>query len=439
MTTAVQQEPVTKTSFDSAYEALQEVFPGHPLWPALRVEYIQGRRFEEISGRVWGPTDERRNRVRSIKNNAEIFWNAFNRYMHLSYKSYVSWVNELTARFFNFIVHSSKDDKELVTKMDRIRNALVRDFRYFGFHDQADQLDKSTISARGNPDGVVHNALESFFSTRDTVTGKPVKDGFPLSKRLCDAYRPLVLKCLCDLIKDQELFKWLEETRAGERIPSKFRLFWRNDENTKDWDLMIEENLTGVEAGEEGGQTLGNKWLASQYGLALMGGIAQLILGTGKHDTDTNFICMVFFYQNYDGWFERTLHEMVKKDVVQPGATVHVEVIKSHPRHYFNLGRFKHTQRVSTFMLPVMHRVNYMLQHLWVDSGILAKNVLDVLDERRVGSGSAGMGGPTLAEKLKKKHTKNLPKVQLSYAEEIETYQTQLEGRIQQFAGGKHV
>ena len=414
--------PVTMLTLDSAYTALEEVFPGHPLMPALRMEYLQGVKFDSIGREktIYGPSSEH-NRARSLNANSSNFWHGFARYMKISYKNYLSWVQEIKNMFFQAIAKSCKDGKEQVRIMDRIRKALVRDFRYFGFHEQAKQLEEATLTARGQPAQVVHKALDSFLETRDTETGKPVKEGFSLSKRLCDPYRPLVLKCLCDLIKGQDVFAVLE---SDGRIPDKYRLFWRNEENTKDWDQMVEDNLSGGIGGEAGNHTLGNKWLSSQYGLAFMGAVAQLVSNTGTHTVDTNFVCQAFFYANYDDWFERTLHEMVKEDASQPGKDIHVSVISSNPRHYFNVGRFKRNQQISAYMLPVINQLNQRL-HTWGDSGILAKNVLDVIQGRRVGSGSGAGDASTLAEQLKKKHEENLPKVHsTSYEEEIAKYQT---------------
>ena len=220
-------------TLDAAYVALNEVFPNHPLMPAIRVEYLIGQRFDGISAQVWGPTDERQKRVRDLEQNAQIFWSSFARYMQLGFQSYIGWTNQIMDVFYRYLVAHARDGKTLIKILNRLKNATVRDFRYFRLDSTADKLDDVALDDTGDPAKTVFDAIQNLLRT-DTRTMKPVKDGFPLSKRLCDPYRPLLLKCLCDLIKGQEFINWLKRASELQRIPTKYRLFYSNQENTKD-------------------------------------------------------------------------------------------------------------------------------------------------------------------------------------------------------------
>ena len=405
-----------RTTFDNAYVALGEVFPGHPLMPAIRMVYLQGERFEKIdTGRqVWGPIRERQKRIRPVDENQEMFWNSFSMYMKLSVKGYLSWTRELIKLFFQSIVRAAHQQKVLVKTMNRFKDALARDLRYFRLDDQAKALDQATITDSGNPGQTMLDTMVRFTNTQFD-DGKTINEGFALAKRLCNPYRPLLLKRLCDHIKGDTFLKYLDESRESAKIASKYRFFFRANEFTTEWDQIVGENLDGQ------GWTLGNKWLESQYGLAFMGEVARTLEGGGDHKADVGFICELFFYQNYDDWLEIFLEELVRKDASAAGDHPQIEVIQNNPRHFFNYGHFKRTQRLSTFMAPVLGKLNEEIAK-WPNAGILAKEVLDVLGESRVGSGSAPAPRHTLAEKLKKKHAAKQPKVGLQYAQAVEQY-----------------
>ena len=402
------------TSFDSAYEALTEVFPGHPLMPAVRMEYLTGTQFPAISRQVYGPTDEKHNRLRSRQDNEKIFWSCFGRYMQLGHKDYLSWVKEIVGTFYSRLITCAKSHsgKKLVKVLNRIKNAVVRDFRYFRMEDSAVQAENKELDEKRGPEEVVFECIQMLLRSGSHIDGLVVREGFALSKRLCDSYRPLLLRCLCDLIKGKDFLDWLILSNEMARLQTKYRLFLRNAEMIKDWDIMVAENLGGTERGERGGGTIGNKFLESQYGLALMGAVAQLLLGEGHHKGRTNAICALFYYQDYDHWFERSLSDLVENNSVQVGQAPHLDIIKKYPRHFLNYGHFKHTNRLSTYMQPIMNGVQEWISH-WDDANVLSKEVRAVLGEQRVGSGSgaAGAGTTSLAEKLHKKHLQLQPRV----------------------------
>ena len=143
-----------------------------------------------------------------------------------------------------------------------------------------------------------------------------------------------------------------------------------------------------------------------------MGAVAQLLLGEGQHKGHTNAVCALFYYQNYDDWFERSLNDLVENNLVQVGSAPHLDIIKKYPRHFFNYGHFKHSNRLSTYMQPIMNGVQAWISN-WHDANVLSREVKEVLGDRRAGSGSgaAGPGTTTLAEKLHKKHLKLQPRV----------------------------
>ena len=185
---------------------------------------------------------------------------------------------------------------------------------------------------------------------------------------------------------------------------------------------MIEDNQSGIELGGEGGATIGNKWLESEFGLALMGAVAELLVDKGTHHADAGFICKMFFYQNYDDWFEIALEDLVRNNKNSPGHNGHLDVIKHSPRHFLNIGQFKRDQRLTTYMQRNFQSINHVIATKWEDSGIMAQTVHNILKSGRVGSGSGARGGgKTLAEKLLKKQSKLQPTVALeSWSELLE-------------------
>ena len=220
----------TVTALDGAYEALNEVFPNHPLMPCVRMEYLVGTNFEAITRKCWGPTDERNGRVRQVKINDAIFWQSFKLRMKLSFAHYIRWVREIHNIFYRRLIESARDQgggKEMMKLLHRIKQALIRDFRYFRFDEHADELDLATLEdLTGRPDSAVHSYVETLISTADERSGKPVKDGFALSKRLCNPYKPLLLKLYCDLIKGKEFLEWLTKSGELKGVHTKYRLFY---------------------------------------------------------------------------------------------------------------------------------------------------------------------------------------------------------------------
>ena len=243
-------------------------------------------------------------------------------------------------------------------------------------------------------------ALKNFVKYVQPQGMSTLKDGYALSPRLCDSHRPLILKCLYDLIKGTG--PYLKEQGTGS-IPSKYRLFYSSEEFDLQWDHLIERNLNGVETGSSSGQTIGNKFLQSEVGGALIGAVTQRIIGVGTHQQDASAVCELFFWQNYDDLFERYLHDMVKFESPDPGSEPEFRIIGNYATHYFNTGHFKNGPfRISSYMNPILQELSGEIMQ-WSDNTFLDKDVKSVLSGKRVGSGSGAGAGATLAERLEKK------------------------------------
>ena len=392
------------TTFDAAYTALEEIFPGHPLLPAARICYIYGDAFGRIDNsslvydvrRLW-PI-----RVRSIPDNARLFWGAFDSYFNLRYSSYRRWVLDIANHFRVAIMGVARNDGKLEETLNRILTALIRDYRYVGETEKADQLANYSISDARRPEDEVWGAVNEF--VQHVQPRNEVKDGFPLSTALCNSARPLLLKCLTDLMKGTANF--IDAT--GTQVPSKYRLFFRLDEDAQ-WDKLIEHNQNGLETGASEGHNIGNLFLENEVGRALLGAVAQLLLGSGHHMQVADQMCNLFFWQNYDGWLERFLQDMVENESPKPGQNPHLRCIANYPTHYFNTGHFKGVHKITSYVQPILDDLAARIRS-WPDNRALDQEVLELMKSQRVGSGSGVATQEPLAKKLEAKYAALAPK-----------------------------
>lgn len=155
---------------------------------------------------------------------------------------------------------------------------------------------------------------------------------------------------------------------------------------------------------------MGNKWLESKHGRAMLGAIAQLLIDQGgQHSQDAENLCQAFFWQDYDGHFANFLREMIDHDSKGVGAHPHLRIISNTPNHFFNTGHFRVSHNLTSYMNPLMAHVNHEIG-TWTDAAVLEKAVLDVISVKRVGSGSGTQNpGESLAEKLNKKWSEKQP------------------------------
>ena len=184
--------------FDSAYQALDEIFAGHPLKPALFTAYFEGALFSRISDMSEVPAVEEGsldNRFRDFHDNAQLFWAMMNEIYGMEVRQYKVWIKLLWTVFSELLVSAAKGKSEEPKLYEALHNAIIRDYRYFGENDKAEQLEKSGIS--DNPQQIAVGELQALFSDLDP---KNDKSGYSLARRLCVRERPLVLKFLGDQI-----------------------------------------------------------------------------------------------------------------------------------------------------------------------------------------------------------------------------------------------
>ena len=250
--------------------------------------------------------------------------------------------------------------------------------------------------------------LEYISDYCQNLHAKEGRDGYALSKRLCNRHRPLLLKSLCDFARGAGGF--LSETGNDGQIPSKFRLFFRSNE-MDDFDQFTEQNLNGLEAIQDGSQAehgsiLTNVQFQNDSGRALCAAIAHYVIDEGGgHNNRAYVVAQAFFWQNYDDYFEYYLHDLVKKGTfTKTPDQPHFKVIHNYPGHYFNTGELRSDQKLSSFMKPYCEDL-WQDIGLWDDSEELNKDVLGLLQgNKSVGSGSGVTGSTgTLVERLKKK------------------------------------
>ena len=131
------------TSVDNAFVALDEVFPGHPLTPAARTTYLVGAMFTRIGDHeeIHPPQRYWPQRIRPLEENARFFWLCLKHYYHLTLSDYLKWTELLTTHFFHAIMEVAKAQNSYIPVLDRLKQALVRDYRYFRESDKAKALD----------------------------------------------------------------------------------------------------------------------------------------------------------------------------------------------------------------------------------------------------------------------------------------------------------
>ena len=142
------------TSIDSAFVALDEVFPGHPLTPAARQTYLSGEMFTRIgdSEEVYEPQRLWPRRIRPLEENAKFFWACMKHFYHLSLTDYLNWIQLLAGKFFRAIMDVAHAEKSYIKVLDRLKQALVRDYRYFRESEKARSLDVMNLNDSKSPE-----------------------------------------------------------------------------------------------------------------------------------------------------------------------------------------------------------------------------------------------------------------------------------------------
>ena len=408
-------------SLDLAIQALEEVFPGHPLIPAVKQSYLSGVLWHEIndSSIVGSPTQLWKQRIRDIGTNSELFWKMFLGYFaRMSLSDYIAWVRWLCQWFKSPILATAERDKNTMQIVERLKLALIRDYRFFKDGDKARKLEDVDMSDSRRPEEEIFRYIQLFTETINPRGTPP--EGYEISNRLCARHNPLLLKLLAELVKGTG--RILHDSGQRGNIPTRFRLFYDNKEVVEEYDNLLIQNIDGVELNQKEGGTMGNKWLESRHGRAMLGAIAQLLIdGGGKHSLDAANLCQAFFWQDYDGHFANFLREMIDHDSKGVGAHPHLRIIANTPNHFFNTGHFRVPHNLTSYMFPLMSHVNHEIG-TWADKNVLEKAVLDVLSEKRVGSGSGTQNPDSLAEKLHKKWTAKQPlqQIPLEHTAEME-------------------
>ena len=416
-------------SLDLAFQAIEEVFPDHPLTPAVKQSYLSGVLWHEMNDNsdVRRPKELWKQRIRDIETNAHLFWNLFLGYFaRFNMKDYVGWIRLFCKWFRLPILATAERDKNTMQVVESLKEALVRDYRFFKDDDKARKLQDIDMSDSRRPEDEIFQYIQQFSERPENGGVKPrgtPPDGYDISDRLCSRNKPLLLKLLSQLVKGTG--RYLHESNKIASIPTRYRLFWNKIEVDDEYDDLLVKNQDGTELDQSAGGTIGNKWLESKQGRAMLGAIAQLIIdGGGQHANDADNICRAFFWQDYDGHFADFLRDMIRHDAKGVGQQPHLRIIKNTPNHFLNTGHFRVAHSLSSYMFPIMAHINNEIG-TWGDAQVLEKAVLDVLSEKRVGSGSGTQNRGSLAEKLHKKWTAKRP------VQQIDLVHAPLEGVLQ--------
>ena len=278
--------------FDSAYEALDEIFAGHPLKPAVYTAYFAGALFSRISEsdellQVKATHIEKR--FRDLHDQKQIFWGMMNEIYDMQVQVYKNWVGNLWGNFKTLLESAAQNSKtgkpEIPQFYEALHNAIIRDYRYFGEIDKAEEFEARGTSGQGDITELVEGELKTLVNDLDPQNID--KTGYNLARRLCVRERPLVLKFLGDQIKGAG---WYVKAQGGfDRMKDyfglypKYRLFCSKDE----WDgidTILAQNMNGAGEGGKQGQVIGNAFLQSKPGHFLGGGIQKYMEGDKSHE-----------------------------------------------------------------------------------------------------------------------------------------------------------
>ena len=117
--------------FDSAYQALDEIFAGHPLKPALFTAYFKGALFSGISDHTVVPAVEEGsnldNRFRDFHDNAQLFWAMMNEIYGMEVRQYKVWIKLLWNVFGQLMLAAAKGKSEEPKFYEALHNAIIRD------------------------------------------------------------------------------------------------------------------------------------------------------------------------------------------------------------------------------------------------------------------------------------------------------------------------
>ena len=386
-------------TLDAAYKALEEVFPNHPLIPAARQVYLSGRPWRKIgeNDTVGSPKQMWYGRISGISRGAPLFWDTWNDLFNISTNYYLRWIFDTVKYFGDDIMKDAVIRQSLVATISALQQALARDYRYFGENEKATKIEDWDFGDSKNPSEEMLGYISDYCKNLHPKEGR---DGYALSKRLCNRERPLLLKSLCDFARGAGQF--LSDSGRAGQIPTKFRLFFRSNE-MDDFDQFSEQNLNGLEALQDGtqyehGSILTNVQFQNDSGRALCAAIAHAVIDEGGgHNNRAYVVAQAFFWQNYDDYFEYYLHDLVKKGVegfFEVPSKPHYQVIHNYPGHYFNTGELRRDQKLSSFMKPYCEDL-WQDIGIWDDSEELSKDVLGLLQGNRATGSRSGVTAAT--------------------------------------------
>ena len=407
-------ESLQGVGFDQAYEALDEVFGGHPLKPALYTSYLQGTLFSRIAPsaqvqHVQHGSNIGENRFRTVHDNSQLFWASMGELYNMGVQQYKAWVQQLTDNFMVLLSQASQTNKG-VSEVDKffqgLHNAIIRDYRYFGENDKAEELERRGTADQGDVPTLVAGELKAFATGLDPQNVNT--GGYRLARRLCNKERPLVLKFLCDRIMGSS---WYIKSSGGFdgmvrhfHFATKFRLFAGADE------IEFIENILFTE--NSGTKTLGNNFLQSKVGHVLLGAIQNNLKGLdASHEDIVQPFLALAFYHNWDDYLEKFLAHMVLHESPNPGQTPHMRVVSNFTRHFANIGTFERVQHLTPRAFWMMTKVSAAI-HQWPDAAILNQVALNAMKDSKTGSGRSGNPNTSKVRPAKSKDTVMVERVQ---------------------------
>ena len=388
----------TGFTFDNAYLALDEIFAGHPLRPAVFTAYLTGTMFSRIAdsasfGDIRSDPDLQARRFRDFPDQSKLFWAMFNEIYQMDVIEYRNIISDLWQTFKDLLdqTQQSRNGKDLKPQFyQAAHKALIRDYRYFGDNETARHLEQRGLAETSERKGAELEAdINELVQNLDP---KNDKSGYRLARRLCNKERPLFLKFLCNSIQGSdwwiEMQKGFDNVQFNLGIPAKYRLFCRHDE-IKFCEKLFQKNSSGASAGGQQGNVIGNKFLHSKAGRALLGAISKSMEAESQHDEDVEHFLLVAFYNDWDEWLSKYIGDMIHHETPEVQAKPERRVVGNYSQHFANTGNFSKDQPLSNRVLRFMQELNHQINK-WPDAGVLEKDALEAIGDNQTGSGRSG-------------------------------------------------
>ena len=385
-------------TFDNAYLALDEIFAGHPLKPAVFTAYLRNTMFSRIADSdnfrdIESDPGTQRGRFRDFHDQAQLFWATVDEIYQMDVINYKKIISDLWQTFKDLVdqVQQTRDGKDMKPQFyEAAHSAIIRDYRYFGDNETAKRLEeRGTAQTMSEKDEELMSDVIGLVRDLDP---KNDKSGYRLARRLCNNARPLFLKFLCDQImggawwiKHQGGF---DNVKFSLRVPSKYRLFC-SPEEIAFTENMFKDNSTGAGDGGQQGSVIGNKFLHSDAGRVLLGAISKSLEGETAHDEEVDEFLLVAFYNDWDEWLSKYIADMIHHETPKPQQQPERRIIANYSTHFASTGSFKHDQKLSNRILQFMEIFSSHIQK-WEDAGILHKEALKAIRDNQTGSGRSG-------------------------------------------------